>query len=315
MITDGLQYAITGQWWIVGVPRPRRAPRRDRGERARRPRAGRARPAGAEDGPDAALAVATRLGGGAGVDLRRVDCSPSCSCASCRATRRGSCSARWPPTTRSPRCASQMGLNDPIWVQYWHYVRDFFTGDWGFSYSPARTSRTQISTRLPASIELGLWAFGFAFVAARGARAASPTGAGPVVDGITRARRVRRPRHAAVLAGADAAGDLLLLARPVPRSGGPLSDDIPPPPKLTGLITVDALLTLHVRAFSDAFMHLVLPAICPRARRLRAARAAAAREPARGRARAVPDRRAQQGPEPLDARTRATRCRTRSCRR
>ena len=27
----------------------------------------------------------------------------------------------------------QMGLNDPVWVQYWHYIRDFFTGDWGFS--------------------------------------------------------------------------------------------------------------------------------------------------------------------------------------
>jgi ABC-type dipeptide/oligopeptide/nickel transport system permease component len=155
----------------------------------------------------------------------------------------------------------QMGLNDPIWVQYWHYVRDFFTGDWGFSYSAGQDVSTQISSRLPASIELGLWAFGFAFVAAVVLALASTYRRRPVVDGITRA---------AAFVGLGTPPFWLGLMLLViffswlgwfPGPEGRISDDIPLPPKITGMITVDALLTLNVRAFSDAFMHIVLPAI------------------------------------------------------
>ena len=28
----------------------------------------------------------------------------------------------------------QLGLNDPLWVQYWNYITDFLQGDWGFSF-------------------------------------------------------------------------------------------------------------------------------------------------------------------------------------
>ncbi|HEY4098461.1 MAG TPA: ABC transporter permease, partial [Baekduia sp.] len=57
----------------------------------------------------------------------------------------------------------QMGLDDSLPVQYWHYISDFLTGNWGFSYTAGEPVRDQIGARLPASLELGLWAFLFAF--------------------------------------------------------------------------------------------------------------------------------------------------------
>src|SRR2546425_847788 len=59
-----------------------------------------------------------------------------------------------------------MGLDKPLWVQYWRYIKGIFTGDWGFAYSAGETVKHEIFARLPASAELGLYAFLFAFVLA-----------------------------------------------------------------------------------------------------------------------------------------------------
>ncbi|RKQ92836.1 peptide/nickel transport system permease protein [Solirubrobacter pauli] len=154
-----------------------------------------------------------------------------------------------------------MGLNDPVWTQYWHYVRDFFTGDWGFSYSTGQDVSTQISNRLPASVELGLWAFLFAFVAAIGLALLSTYRHRPVIDGVTRA---------AAFVGLGTPPFWLGLMLLVvffswlgwfPGPEGRVSEGTALPPKITGMVSIDALLTFNLPAFGDAFMHLFLPAI------------------------------------------------------
>ena len=52
-----------------------------------------------------------------------------------------------------------LGLDLPLHVQYLTYVRDFFQGDWGFSYSVGRPVRDHMLALLPASAELALSAF------------------------------------------------------------------------------------------------------------------------------------------------------------
>src|SRR5260221_13707375 len=59
-----------------------------------------------------------------------------------------------------------MGLDQPLWIQYWRYIKGVFTGDWGFAYSAGETVKHEIFARLPASAELGLYAFFFAFLLA-----------------------------------------------------------------------------------------------------------------------------------------------------
>ena len=155
----------------------------------------------------------------------------------------------------------QMGLDDPIWVQYWHYVRDFFTGDWGFSYTAGQPVATQISSRLPASIELGLWAFGFAFVAAVLLALASTYRRRPVVDGIVRGAAFIGLGTPPFWLGLMLLVIFFSWLGWLPGPEGRIADGIPLPPKITGMITVDALLAGNLRAFWDGFLHLLLPAI------------------------------------------------------
>jgi ABC-type dipeptide/oligopeptide/nickel transport system permease component len=154
-----------------------------------------------------------------------------------------------------------MGLNDPLPVQYWNYVSDFFTGDWGFSYTAGQEVSAQIGSRLPASIELGLWAFGLAFVAALVLALLSTYRRRPVIDGFARGAAFvglgTPPFWLALVLLVVFFSELGVL----PGPEGRVSPGTALPPKLTGLITVDSLLTGNLPVFWDAFLHLLLPAI------------------------------------------------------
>jgi peptide/nickel transport system permease protein len=53
----------------------------------------------------------------------------------------------------------EMGLDDPILVQYWHYLQGLFTGDLGTSVISQLPVSDVVSQRLPATLELALLAF------------------------------------------------------------------------------------------------------------------------------------------------------------
>src|SRR5579863_508234 len=80
-----------------------------------------------------------------------------------------------------------MGLNQPLYVQYWRYIEGIFTGNWGFSFSTGETVRHEILARLPASAELGLFAFLFAFSASVLLALVATYRRRPWVDGTIRA--------------------------------------------------------------------------------------------------------------------------------
>jgi peptide/nickel transport system permease protein len=53
----------------------------------------------------------------------------------------------------------EMGLDDPILVQYWHYLQHLFTGDLGTSVVSRLPVSEIVSQRLPATLSLALLAF------------------------------------------------------------------------------------------------------------------------------------------------------------
>lgn len=53
----------------------------------------------------------------------------------------------------------EMGLDDPILVQYWHYLQDLFTGDLGTSIVSQLPVSEIVAQRLPATLQLALLAF------------------------------------------------------------------------------------------------------------------------------------------------------------
>ena len=152
------------------------------------------------------------------------------------------------------------GLTDPLFVQYGRYMRDLSQGNLGFSFVTRRDVRTDIATFLPATVELAGYALVIGFVLA-------------VVTGTVAAYR----RGTA----ADAAGRLTAIAGlslPVfwlalllqllfhtelgwLPLGGRLDPGLTPPPHITGLLTVDSLLTGNFATFINAVEHLVLPVV------------------------------------------------------
>ena len=154
-----------------------------------------------------------------------------------------------------------MGLDKPLPTQYWRYIKGFFTGDWGFAYSAGEPVKHEIVTRLPASAELGLYAFLFAFVLAVVFALLATYRHRPIVDAIVRAVSFFGLGTPPFWFGLI----VLLLFSQVwhvfPGPDGRLGPNTAPPPTYTHFYTIDALAAGQWSTFWSAFTHLMLPAI------------------------------------------------------
>ncbi len=54
---------------------------------------------------------------------------------------------------------AELGLDDPLWVQYGHYVRNLLTGDFGTSMASGQPVAQVIGDRLPSTLQLAVLAF------------------------------------------------------------------------------------------------------------------------------------------------------------
>jgi peptide/nickel transport system permease protein len=61
---------------------------------------------------------------------------------------------------------AELGLDDPLWVQYGHYVRGLLTGDFGTSMTSGQPVTQVIGDRLPSTLQLALLAFAVVVVVA-----------------------------------------------------------------------------------------------------------------------------------------------------
>lgn len=154
-----------------------------------------------------------------------------------------------------------MGLDQPLWVQYWRYIKGIFTGDWGFAYTAGETVRHEIIARLPASMELGLYAFLFAFLLAVALAVLSTYRYRPWLDGSVRAASFLGLGTPPFWFGLIV---LLLFSqiwRIFPGPDGQLGPNTAPPPAVTHFFTFDALIAGQWGTAWDALHHIALPAI------------------------------------------------------
>jgi peptide/nickel transport system permease protein len=160
----------------------------------------------------------------------------------------------------------RLGLNEPLPTQYWIWLRDLLVhGDLGRSWFTSNAVTKDLGERLPATIELIGVALLLAIVVmiplgvltARKARSIY----GKVAD--------RGVFGYGMLAGSvpDFLLGILLVfvfysqARWAPAPLGRLDIAVLPPEKITGLYTIDSLLTGSWDALRSALAHLVLPVV------------------------------------------------------
>ena len=52
------------------------------------------------------------------------------------------------------RLRRALGLDRPLWLQYWSWLTAFVSGDWGYSFSDGRPVVSRVLERVPATLEL-----------------------------------------------------------------------------------------------------------------------------------------------------------------
>lgn len=150
-------------------------------------------------------------------------------------------------------------LNDPLPVQYYHWIKGALQGDFGDSTQTRRAVRVDIQEFLPATLELILFAIlieillGFLF----GILSARYSGRliDNVVKSISYVGIATPPFVWAVVL-------MLLFAYhwTILPTIGRISPSIPQPATITGFMLVDSLLAGNFRAFGDVLKHLAMPA-------------------------------------------------------
>lgn len=152
-----------------------------------------------------------------------------------------------------------LGLDKPLPEQFLHYVVNAAQGDFGISTSSRRPVGADIADRLPATVELTLVALTIAAVLGIVLGTLAAVWRNSLFDHIVRVTSVIGLATASFWLAI-----MLQLLFSMKLGIFPLRDRLPigmlPPPDITGLYTVDALLTGHWATFVAAISHLALPA-------------------------------------------------------
>jgi peptide/nickel transport system permease protein len=152
------------------------------------------------------------------------------------------------------------GLNDPLPVQYVHYVQGITHLDFGDSFTSRRPVRDDLKRYLPATAELSLYAFILS------------TLVGIPLGVLSAVRRDRWPDHVARFVSISGLALpvfwLAIMAQFVffgklgwLPDGERLPIGVDPPRTITSLYTIDALLTGNWPVLRTAVAHLALPVV------------------------------------------------------
>ena len=162
------------------------------------------------------------------------------------------------PEWVADRIRKQMHLDEPIYIQYFYWLRDALVGNLGESLFTRRSVAYDIIKFLPATLELILFSLGahvilgvmFGVIAGRYTN-----------TWIDNAVRVFSYIGAAVpdFVFAIVAIFIFGYAFHLFPCIGRLSSGVPSPPTITGMFTIDALITGNFATFVDALWHLILP--------------------------------------------------------
>ncbi len=156
---------------------------------------------------------------------------------------------------------AEANLDKPIPQQFLIYVNDLLHGDMGMSYTTAQPVGKDLKERFPASFELVMFAIGLAIVLAIPLGVVSAVKRGSWIDHVAR-----------VIAVAGVSAPIFWIAMVLlsifygklgwlPGSQGRLPIIMSPPPHVTGMYTIDALLAGDPVTFKEALRALILPVL------------------------------------------------------
>jgi len=163
------------------------------------------------------------------------------------------------PPEQVEELREKLGLNDPIYVQYFKYLGGLIRGNLGESILTGRSVSEEILERFPATLELSIVSMTIASLLG-------------VFLGVESSRRRNSPVDVSIRVYSLAIYSIpifwlgLMFQLIFGKYLGvlPISGRISPlmePERITGLYLVDSILELNLRAFLDSIEHLILPSL------------------------------------------------------
>ncbi len=156
------------------------------------------------------------------------------------------------------RIRQEFQLDKPLPWQFVVYTKNLLTGNFGISYQTKRPVLASMLERFPATLELTLASFVFAVLGAVPLGVISAMKRNRPVDHLVRVISVAGVGMPAFWSGLMLIWLLYLKLGWLP-GGSRLEVFTTPPRHITGMYTVDSLLTGNWPVFKEAVRHLILP--------------------------------------------------------
>jgi peptide/nickel transport system permease protein len=154
----------------------------------------------------------------------------------------------------------EMGLDQPLWVQFGSYARLLAHGDLGLSWRTNQPVGAELAQRLPATLELAVSAFLLALAMGLALGVMSAVSQGTWFDQVVRVFATLGASLALFWLALVNVQVFYYLLKWAPSPLGRLTVGQAEPRLVTGLLTIDSLLAGNLSAFRDAAGHLWLPA-------------------------------------------------------
>src|SRR4026209_22470 len=152
------------------------------------------------------------------------------------------------------------GLNKPVPEQYWIYVTNLIEGDLGISLRTRRPVSEDLRNFFPATFELSLTALILSILIGIPAGVISATARNRLPDHHVRILSLIGGSVPIFWLGLILIGFFYGRLGWLP-GGARIDKFIPPPPLITGLVTIGSLLAGDYKAFWSSVHHLLLPAL------------------------------------------------------
>lgn len=155
----------------------------------------------------------------------------------------------------------QLGLDKPLYVQFIDYCKDLLQGDFGYSWHSSNSVADDFKTRLPATLELALWAMFIAVIVGIPLGILSAIRKNSLMDHLCRIISMIGSSMPIFWLGLMLIYYLFYKMRWFPAPMGRLGITVVAPAKITGMYVLDALLAGDVKLAGECAKYLVLPSI------------------------------------------------------
>lgn len=155
----------------------------------------------------------------------------------------------------------QLGLDQPLHVQYWRYLRDLAQGDLGRAWFTSQPVARDLADRFPATFELANVAFLLAVGVGVPLGVLSAVRRGSWIDHACRLFSVLGVSTPLFCSGLVLIFVFYAELKIAPAPVGRIDTFVSPPAGITGLYIVDSLLTLNGPALRSSLGRLCLPAL------------------------------------------------------